>query len=124
MYISTYGVPNERLGRPGQRFLREFGATQHAPVGSYAVHAAAATDVLLDAIARSDGTRASVSRALLATRLDASTIGPVRFDGNGDLIAPSITILRVRDRNGVSQIEDYEGAAFDRVIRPPPRIIP
>jgi branched-chain amino acid transport system substrate-binding protein len=124
MYISTYGVPNERLGRPGERFLREFGSTQHAPVGSYAVQAAAATEVLLDAIARSDGTRASVSRELLVTRLNSSTIGPVRFDHNGDLIAPAITIVRVRDRDGVSQIQDFEGAAFDRVIRPPPRIIP
>jgi YVTN family beta-propeller protein len=124
MFISIYGVPNERLGTRGEQFLREFGSTQHAPVGSYAVHAAAATEVLLDAIARSDGTRASVSRALLATRLNASTIGPVRFDRNGDLIAPSITIVRVRDRDGVSQIEAFEGAAFDRVIRPPARIIP
>lgn len=111
-------------GSSQRKDLREFGSTQHAPVGSYAVHAAAATEVLLDAIARSDGTRATVSRALLATRLSDSTIGPVRFDRNGDLIAPSITIVRVRDRDGVSQIEAYEGAAFDRVIRPPPRISP
>ena len=125
MYISTYGVPNERLGRRGQQFVREFAATQHgAPIGSFAVHAAAAAEVLLDAIARSHGTRPSVSRALLTTRLDSGIIGPVRFDRNGDLIAPSITILRVRARDGISQIEAYEGAAVDRVIRPPAHIIP
>ena len=125
MYISMYGVLNERLAGRGQQFVREFAATQHgAPVGSFAVHAAAAAEVLLDAIARSDGTRPSVSRALLTTRLDSGIIGPVRFDRNGDLIVPSITILRVRARDGVSQIEGYEGAAVDRVIWPPARIIP
>ena len=80
--------------------------------------AAAATEVLLDAIARSDGTRPSVSRALLSTRRDGST-GPVRFDRNGDLVSPAVTILRIRARDGVSRVAGFEGAAVDRVIRPP-----
>ncbi|HTN22964.1 MAG TPA: BTAD domain-containing putative transcriptional regulator [Solirubrobacteraceae bacterium] len=120
MYISLPGLPNERLGSRGRRFVREFGATQASiPVSGTAVYSAAATEALLAAIARSDGSRASVSRAPLSTRLDDSIIGPLRFDHNGDLVAPAVTILRVRRRDGVSDVEHFEGAAVDRVIAPP-----
>jgi branched-chain amino acid transport system substrate-binding protein len=119
-YISVPLVPNERLGPRGRRFVRDFGATQPGvPVGPYAVTAAAATEVLLAAIARSDGSRASVSRALLSTRLTDSVLGPLRFDRNGDLVGPAITILQVQRRDGVSSVEAFEGAAIDRVIAPP-----
>ena len=123
MYISVSGPPNAHLGERGRHFIREFGATQpRIPVGSFAVHAAAATEVLLAAIARSDGTRASVSRELMATRLDDGILGPVRFDRNGDMTAPVVTIMRVRGRDGASDVEDFEGAAVDRVIAPPPTV--
>ena len=123
MYISVSGPPNTHLGERGRRFIREFGATQPSDPGrQLAVHAAAATEVLLAAIARSDGTRGSVSRELIATRLDDGILGPVRFDRNGDLIAPAVTIMRVRRRDGVSDVENFEGATVDRVIAPPPTV--
>jgi ABC-type branched-subunit amino acid transport system substrate-binding protein len=37
------------------------------------------------AIARSDGSRASVTRALLATRIDDGLVGAVSFDADGDV---------------------------------------
>ena len=120
MYISLPGVANARLGERGRRFIREFSATQPGPeVGSLAVHAAAATEVLLAAIARSDGTRASVTRALMTTRLDDGITGPVRFDRNGDRLQAPVTIVRVRARTGVSDVESFEGAAINSVITPP-----
>ena len=62
LYISAPGLPNAHLGSRGRRFVRDFKATQPGvPIRSEAVYAAA-TEVLLDAIARSNGTRAS-SRA-------------------------------------------------------------
>jgi len=124
LYISSPGLPNARLGSRGRRFLRDFKATQPGvPIRSEAVYAAAATEVLLDAIARSDGTRASVSRQLIATRLKDSIIGPIRFDANGDLTAPPVTIMRVLRRAGVSDVPTYEGAAINRIITPPPTAI-
>jgi branched-chain amino acid transport system substrate-binding protein len=123
MYLSAPGLPVDRLGARGRRFVRDFAATQPGlPVGSYAVYAAAATEALLDAIARSDGTRASVSRHLLATHLKDSVIGPLSFDRNGDLVAPPVTIMRVRRRDGVSRVQFYEGAVIDRVIGGPPSL--
>lgn len=65
------------------------------------------------------GSRASVAQGLTQTQLSDSVIGEIRFDRNGDLIGPSVTILRVKARDGISRVEKYEGAAIDRVIRPP-----
>jgi DNA-binding SARP family transcriptional activator len=76
IYFSSPGVPLQRLGAAGRRFVGEFGATQPGGIVTLdALYTAQATEVLLDAIARSDGTRASVSRALLATRIKDGLIG-------------------------------------------------
>jgi branched-chain amino acid transport system substrate-binding protein len=119
LYITNGGLPNQRLGPAGRRFVAQFGGTQpRGVVGPFAVGAAAATEVLLAAIARSDGSRASVTRALLRTRIANGVLGPVAFDRRGDLLDPAVMVLRVRRRDGVSDVENYEGAAVDRVIRP------
>jgi DNA-binding SARP family transcriptional activator/ABC-type branched-subunit amino acid transport system substrate-binding protein/streptogramin lyase len=120
MYISTPGLPTQRVGERGRRFLRDFAPSQAGlPFDGNTVRAAAATEVLLDAIARSDGTRASVARQLIATQLKDSIIGPLRFDRNGDLTASPVTIMRVRRRDGVSGVQFFEGAAIDRVLVAP-----
>ena len=38
------------------------------------------------------------------------------------MTAPVVTIMRVRGRDGASDVEDFEGAAVDRVIAPPPTV--
>src|SRR5215204_4211911 len=56
IHFSYPGLPLERLGPEGRRFVAEFGATQPGGfVTLDAVYAAQATELLLDAIARSDG---------------------------------------------------------------------
>ena len=60
MYVSFLGVTSDRLPPAGRSFMREFAATQPGRVDVTAAYAAEATEVLLAAIARSDGTRASV----------------------------------------------------------------
>ena len=67
-------------------------------VGQFDVYAAAATEVLLDAIARSDGTRESVASALSTTRLAASPIGPITLDRRGDPTVTHVTVIRARAR--------------------------
>jgi hypothetical protein len=65
----------QELGAAGRRFLREFGATQSGRVDVASVYAAQATELLLDAIARSDGTRASVSAQLFRARVRDGLVG-------------------------------------------------
>jgi ABC-type branched-subunit amino acid transport system substrate-binding protein len=82
------------------------------------VSTAAATEALLAAIARSDGSRASVARRLVHTQVAEGVLGPLAFDRFGDMTRPAVMVLRVEGRENASDVENFEGAAVDRVIRP------
>ena len=118
--MSTAALPNRQLGLAGREFVTHFGATQYgAPVDHAAVYAAQATEVMLDAIARSDGTRASVTRALLATRIRDGILGGFGFDANGDPSSTPVTIVRARAPGGEAAVESIDGADVVTVIDPP-----
>jgi branched-chain amino acid transport system substrate-binding protein len=119
MYLTSgIGLPNEELPPAGKRFLEEFEATragEPSPPFS-APYAAQAAEILLDAIARSDGTRESVTRELFRTSVEDGILGDIDFDENGDPEEGSVTIFRVvgKGRPGVAPFLD--GAVVDRVI--------
>jgi DNA-binding SARP family transcriptional activator/ABC-type branched-subunit amino acid transport system substrate-binding protein/DNA-binding beta-propeller fold protein YncE len=121
--VSIGGVPPERLGPEGRNFVSEFAAlVPDRPVRRDSVHAAAAAAALLDAIARSDGTRADVTRRLLAIRSRRGILAPFRLDARGDIVPSSITIVRARRGGGAATVDSVEGATIDRVIRLPAAI--
>ena len=84
-------------------------------------YAAQSAEVLLDAIARSDGTRASVTEELFRTRVTDGLLGDFAFDENGDITAPAVTFLRLgrEDEPGAP----FPNTSFDRVIRPPAELL-
>jgi branched-chain amino acid transport system substrate-binding protein len=95
VHVSAGGPLLDRGRAAGRDFARAFGATQpDGRVTTFDAYAAAATEVMLDAIARSDGTRASVTRELRATRVEDGILGDIRFDDNGDLVEGPVTIYR------------------------------
>ena len=119
VYVSAAALPNRQLGLSGREFVTRFAATQHgAEVDHAAVYAAQAAQVLLDAIARSDGSRASVTRALLATRVRGGILGSFGFDANGDPTIAPITIVRAQRPGGVASVESIDGADVVAVINP------
>jgi ABC-type branched-subunit amino acid transport system substrate-binding protein len=59
-----------------------------------ASYGAQGAEILLDAIARSDGTRASVREELRRTQVRNGILGDVAFDEKGDLVEGPMTILR------------------------------
>jgi ABC-type branched-subunit amino acid transport system substrate-binding protein len=123
--ITNPGLSTATLGDSGKRFVRAFAATQSdGHVNPLAVYAAAATEVLLDAIARSDGTRASVSRALMETRLPDSVIGPLALSRSGEPTSQPITVVRV-ERGGGDPLDTFglEGSEIVEVITPPLRLV-
>src|SRR5213078_2936714 len=66
--VSGAGQPNENLPAAGKKFVKDFGATQKGGnVDPYSSYAAQAAEVLLTAIANSDGTRAGMTTQLLKT---------------------------------------------------------
>jgi branched-chain amino acid transport system substrate-binding protein len=109
MMISRAGLPLERLPTPGARFLARFRTVIGEQPDFYSVYAAQATNVLLNAIARSDGTRASVVRELFATRVDNGILGSFTITPQGDTTARDITVYRVA----------HAAFRFWDVIRPP-----
>jgi branched-chain amino acid transport system substrate-binding protein len=124
VYVSLEGVVKERLGSTGRKFLREFGATQPGKdVDIAAIYAAQATEVLVAAIARSDGTRASVSSQLFGARVRNGLIGDFAIDELGDPVPAPVTILRLQHGRGANVVLSYSGAAVDRVITPPARLL-
>jgi branched-chain amino acid transport system substrate-binding protein len=99
MYVSGAVVtdPASQLPRLGREFVRQLSATQRGrTINIFAPYAAEAAEVLLAAIARSDGTRASVTRQLLDVHIEHGILGEVSFDKSGDRTQNLIPIFRAR----------------------------
>jgi branched-chain amino acid transport system substrate-binding protein len=123
-YVSLGGIVTERLPPAGARFVQRFGRTQTGvAVEPAAVYAAQATEVLLAAIARSDGTRASVVDELFRTRVANGLLGTFSFDRNGDISESPVTILRVRRKGSSNAILGIEGGSVERVVRPAAELV-
>ena len=93
--VSFTAKPPERLRGAGERFVAEFGKAIGRSVEDYSVAAAQATEVLLDAIAKSDGSRASVTANVFKNKITNGILGSFSFDHNGDTTAGAVTIYRV-----------------------------
>jgi branched-chain amino acid transport system substrate-binding protein len=103
------GIPPSALPPAGKEFLREFAAPPALPTPPAAPEAGQATEVLLDAIARSDGTRASVVEELFDTKVENGILGSFTFDRFGDIDPAPVGVYR------------YEGGniVVDSVVRAP-----
>jgi ABC-type branched-subunit amino acid transport system substrate-binding protein len=123
-HVSLGGVVTERLPPAGRRFVRAFGRTQPGvEVDPSAVYTAQATEVLLDAIARSDGTRASIVQELFRTRIRNGLLGTFGFDENGDITESPVTIMRVRRGGGSTTVQSVQGGVIERVVRPSSKLV-
>jgi len=97
MLITLSSVPKERLTGPGADFLAAFRRETSQDPCCYTIHVAQATGALLDAIAASDGSRASVTDAMLGLRVRDGIIGDFAFDENGDVTPPLVSVYRITD---------------------------
>ena len=102
-YLSFTGLSIDQFPKGGAAekfqadYLAEYG---EAPTSSFSGYGAAAAQVLLAAIAASDGTRKGVYQAMKGIVIPASesVVGTeLKFDENGDIISKDITILNVTD---------------------------
>jgi branched-chain amino acid transport system substrate-binding protein len=97
MYVSVAGQPNEKLGATGKKFVKDFGATQKGGnVDPYSSYAGQAAQVLLDSIAKSDGTRQSVTTNLVHTKVTDGIIGTFSINSNGDTSSNPVTMYRIK----------------------------
>ena len=76
------------------------------------MQAAQATEILLEAIAGSDGTRADVTRRLQTVRIEDGLLGSFRFDAAGDMTRNPIAVYRIRGGRGRFQAAVEPSAAL------------
>jgi branched-chain amino acid transport system substrate-binding protein len=97
MTISQPGPAYNRLGKEGRRFVASFSKRFGGKPTRYAVGAAQAIDVLLGAIARSDGTRSSVTSNLFKTQISNGILGSFGITPTGDTTLNVVAIYRIID---------------------------
>ena len=121
VYASLAGRPDSSLPPAGRGFVARVGSR----LSYTAAYGGAAAQVLLDATARSDGTRASVARELAHTRIRGGILGDMQINANGDPVTAPVTIFRLRrGAHNNTGLTDNQDTVLDRVIVPPPRIVP
>jgi branched-chain amino acid transport system substrate-binding protein len=103
-YLSFTGLSIDQFPKGGaaenfqKAYQKEY---KEAPTSSFSVYGAAAAQVILDAIARSNGTRKDVFQKMKTVDIPAakSVVGTrLKFDDNGDILSRDITILIVKDK--------------------------
>ncbi len=124
MYVSVPSAETTSLTPHGRRLLAAFERDDpsHVPLaGTVLPETIVAAEIVLDAIARSDGSRASVLRELRATRVTGcGLLGSFHFDAAGDMTPAPIMILRITGvRGGRELAPEYQGAVVDRTVRAP-----
>lgn len=108
LYVSELGMPASGFGPLGRQIASKF--TPSEPDSGGSGYAAESAQVLLDAIAASNGTRASVAKHLFGVHVGGAIVKNLGFDGDGDPTVNPFTIMRLH--NGK--------ARFDRIVSPPP----
>ena len=89
-YFSVAGVGLDKYKGAALKFISGFKKTLNGkPVDPYAILGGQAGQVLLNAIAKSDGTRASVIKNVFDTKVHNGLIGSFAFNKNGDLTGAS-----------------------------------
>jgi len=117
VYVATLDVPSTELPltRAGRSAARAIGLRRLG-----VLQAAQAAELVLRAIARGDGTRASVLERLRMSRVKDGILGSFRFDANGDMTPGLVPIVRVTGRvdpdrgDGISRLD---GAVLEQVLR-------
>jgi branched-chain amino acid transport system substrate-binding protein len=95
-YVSVAGLPNTALKGAGAAFIKNFTKADKRAPDPYSVYAAQAAEVMVGAIAQSNGTRADVAKQLFKLKLANSILGTVSFNANGDVTANPVTIYRIK----------------------------
>jgi ABC-type branched-subunit amino acid transport system substrate-binding protein len=96
MYVTRTAIPVDGLTSEGRRLVRAFAATQPKTAQlDFVPETMQAVEVLLGAIARSDGTRGSVLEQLRRTNVENGILGSFRFDARGDMSPRLIAVNRV-----------------------------
>jgi branched-chain amino acid transport system substrate-binding protein len=96
MTVSVAGLPNEQLKGAGKTFVAGFKKATGQTPDPYSVYAAQAAEVMLTAIANSNGTRADVAKMLFKTDVKNGILGTFKINSNGDTTSNPVTIYKIK----------------------------
>jgi branched-chain amino acid transport system substrate-binding protein len=123
LYVSATDTPaGAREPSPALlRFARDVGQLSSAE--PYVLPAAQAADVLMRAIGRSDGSRASVLQEIRGGVVRNGVLGDFRFN-RGDIAPATVPIFRVTGRTPADEetFDLFDGAVIDHVFEVPARL--
>jgi branched-chain amino acid transport system substrate-binding protein len=100
MTLSVAGLPNAQLKGAGKQFVAQFEKAFGKAPDPYAVYAAQCAEVMLQAIENSDGTRASITKALFKTDVKNGILGSFKINANGDTTSNPITVYQIKGGQG------------------------
>jgi branched-chain amino acid transport system substrate-binding protein len=95
MTVSVSGLPNSALKGAGKTFLSQFAKVVNKQADPYSVYAAQAAEIMYQAIAKSDGTRAAVATNLFKTNIKNGILGTFRINANGDTTSNPVTVYKI-----------------------------
>jgi ABC-type branched-subunit amino acid transport system substrate-binding protein len=113
LVITVAAAPVSALPPAGRRWAVEFERRWGAKPCCYAVHAGQVMQIVMDAIAHSDGTRAQVLENLRRTQVRGGLVGDFRFNRYGDTTLTTIAVDRIRGGK----------LSFERTIEIPPELL-
>jgi branched-chain amino acid transport system substrate-binding protein len=117
MYVTNAGVPADRLTGAGKTFIDAFKAKYGITVVQpYAAYAAQTAQVLLNAIAASDGTRASVTKNVFGMKITNGILGTFTIGPNGDIIGQQQFTVGIGNAKS-GQFDTYD------VVNPDPTLV-
>ena len=114
MFISIAGQPNSKVkSGAGKTFIKGFAKVIGRDPNPYSLYGAQAAQVLMTAIGKSNGTRASVTSNLFKTKVNNGILGSFTINKNGDTNLAPISIYEVEGGKAV----------FFKVITPPASLV-
>jgi branched-chain amino acid transport system substrate-binding protein len=98
-YISVAGEPPNKLTGAGAAFIQSFGKQIGTAVNPYAQYGAQAMDVMLSAVAKGAGQRATTTKGLFGLTITNGIIGTFTINSTGDTNLTPITIYKQSGKN-------------------------
>jgi branched-chain amino acid transport system substrate-binding protein len=116
MWISIAGQPYKSLPPAGKKFAQQFGKSvglKPDKVNPYSNYAATTMQLMLSVVAKSDGTRASVTKGMFNITVKTSPIGGFKLNKSGDTNQGQISFYNIKGGQAV----------FGKVISPPASLV-
>jgi branched-chain amino acid transport system substrate-binding protein len=110
--FTVAGAPVDQFKGKGGEFAKKFqtDVLKGKPVDPYAILAVQAADVVLQAIANSDGTRGSIKEEGFKIKVEDGYIGGFEFNENGDVTGASGSVLTFTVYKGTNKLTTLKTA--------------